>query len=218
MRRIVLCLALVAPVAVLWACTGDDDVVPSTDAGRFEASASHQSSPPTPGPDGATNSGLACGDAGSAPPRVLLIQGTPKGSELAAVNMTTKTVDGRLAFDGGYGVTSSLGTDPYLLGGESDVVSRLDANEPWKVVASWNVRGDDGTDGGLPNANPVGVVQTACNKAYVLRYNRDKIAVIDPSQATGGVPSKYIDLKSLTQQGDPDTVEMTSFVVPPEVT
>ena len=80
------------------------------------------------------------------------------------MNLGTKGVDGRLAFDGGYGVTSSLGTDPYLLGGETDIVTRLDAREPWKAVASWNVRGDD-TAGGMPNANPVGVIPISCSKA-----------------------------------------------------
>lgn len=214
MRKSVLCLGLLAPVLVLWACTGDDDVVRAIDAGTYDAPfAIDQSSPPPS--DAGVSTGLACGDAASAPPRVLLIQGTPKGSELAAVNMTTKTVDGRLAFDGGYGVTSSLGTDPYLLAEETDVVTRLDAREPWKAVASWNVRGDDGKDGGLPNANPVGVVQTACNKAYVLRFNRDKIAVIDPSDPKGGAPSKWIDLAPLKQPTDPDTIEMTSAVYVP---
>jgi hypothetical protein len=212
MRRILLCLGLIAPIGFLWACTGDDDTFKPNDAGAFEASTSDQTSPPPA--DGGSNA-LACGDAGGAPPRVLLIQGNPKVSELAAINLTTNAVDGRLSFDGGYGTTSSLGTDPYLLGGESDVVTRLDAREPWKAVASWNVRGDDQPDGGLPNANPVAVVQTACDKAYVLRYNRNRIAVIDPSQAAGGVPTKYIDLSSLKQAADPEAVEMTAAVYVP---
>jgi hypothetical protein len=181
------------------------------DAGSFDASTIDRATPPSDG--GVT--GLACGDAAGAPPRVLLIQGNPKVSELAAVNLTTKAVDGRLSFDGGYGTTSSLGTDPYLLGGESDLVTRLDAREPWKAVASWNVLGDDKPAGGMDNANPVGVAQTSCNKAYVLRYNRNRIAVIDPSQSTGGVPTKYIDLAPLKQAGDPDVVEMTSAVYVP---
>jgi hypothetical protein len=212
MRRLLLSLGLVAPFGLLWACTGDDDVFRATDAGTFDASTVDRAEPSQP--DSGT-SGLACGDATGVPARVLLIQGKPTGSELVAVNMTTKAVDGRLAFDGGYGTTSSLGTDPFLAGGESDLVTRLDAREPWKAVASWNVRGDDGADGGLDNANPVGVVQTACNKAYVLRFNRDRIAVIDPSQAAGGVPTKYIDLSPLKQAGDPDVVEMTSAVYVP---
>ena len=213
MKRLSLCLGLLAPMGFLWACTGDDDVYRPTDAGAFETSTPDQSAPP--GPDGSGSEPLACGDAGDAPPRVLLLQGGATASELAAVNLTTNAVDGRLPVEGPYGTTSSLGTDPYVLGGESDQVIRLDAREPWKPVATWNVRGDDGLPDGDPNANPVAVVQTSCNKAYVLRYNRDRIAVIDPSNAAGGAPTKYIDLAPLKQAGDPNMVEMTSAVYVP---
>ncbi|MBX3198970.1 MAG: hypothetical protein KF894_12635 [Labilithrix sp.] len=212
MKRILLSLGLVAPVGLLWACTGDDDVFRPTDAGAFEASTSDQASlQPTDG--GA--SALACGDASGVPPRVLLVQGKPAGSELAVVNLTTNAVDGRLPLDGGYGTTAAVGTDPYLLGGESDLVTRLDAREPWRAVATWNVRGNDKPATGLDNANPVGVVQTACDKAYVLRFNRDRIAILDPSRPAGGAPTKYIDLAPLKQAGDPDVVEMTSAVYVP---
>ena len=207
MKRILSCVGLVAPIAFLWACTGDDDVVRPTDAGTFDGAAPDQTSPQ---PSDGGVPALACGDATGAPPRVLLVQGKATGSELAVVNVTTKAVDGRLSFEGGYGTTSSLGTDPYLLGGESDIVTRLDAREPWKAVASWNVRGDDKPASGLDNANPVAVVQTSCDKAYVLRFNRDRIAVIDPSQPAGGAATKFIDLAPLKQAGNPDVVEMTS--------
>ena len=213
MKRTLLCLGLLAPMGLLWACTGDDDVFRATDAGTFEAAAPDQQTPV--GQDGSLLPTLECGDAGDAPPRVLLLQGNPTKSELAAVNLTTNAVDGRLPVEGAYGTTSSVGTDPYLLGGESDFVTRLDAREPWRPVATWNVHGDDERDGGDPNANPVAVVQAACNKAYVLRYNRDKIAVIDPSNPVGGLPTKWIDLSSLKQPGDPNMVEMTSAVYVP---
>jgi hypothetical protein len=220
-RRIWLSLGLVAPLGLavsFFACTGDDDVFRPTDASTFEGGSNFDQST-SPVTDGGPPA-LACGDAGGAPPRVFLIQGTPRTSELAVVNVQTKAVDGRLTFDGGYGTTSSLGTDPYLLGGESDIVQRLDAREPWKVVGSWNVRGDDVVaDGGDRNANPVAVVQTSCSKAYVLRFNRDRIAIIDPSrpsrEGVGGVPTGYIDLTALKQPGDPNFIEMTSAVYVP---
>ena len=211
MKRTLLCLGLLAPMGLLWACTGDDDVFRPTDAGTFDAATHDQQAPIEQ--DGSLRPPLACGDAGDAPPRVLLLQGNPTKSELAAVNLTTNAVDGRFDLEGAYGVTSSLGTDPYLLGGESDEVIRLDPREPWKPVIRWNVRGDDALPGGDPNANPVAVVPTACNKAYVLRYNRDRIAVLDPSGAAG--PTKYIDLAPLKQPGDPNMVEMTSAVYVP---
>lgn len=205
---------LVLPVlSLLWACTGDDDVFRPTDVNRGDSSTSDRSA--SNGGEEAGASPLACGDAGGTPPRVMLVQGLPRESELAVLNLQTKAVDGRLAFDGGYGVTSSLGTDPYLLGGESDLVTRLDAREPWKPVASWDVHGDDMVDGGDKNANPVAVVQTSCTKAYVLRFNRDKIAIIDPSQPNGGLPKGYVDLSPLRQLDDPNRVEMTSAVYVP---
>lgn len=221
MKRIWLCLALAAPMSALAACSSDDPepapapvdpVDPTPDAGPQE-----DASPPPPDP--ADAGPRACGDASDSPPRVLLVQGSLgdiEGSELAVVNLESKTVDGRLQFPGGYGLTSSLGTDPYLLDEENDDVIRLDAREPWKPVAKWNVRGDDPAPGGDPNANPVAVVQTSCSKAYVLRYNRDRIAIIDPSQPEGGAPTGYIDLAPLKQPGDPTMIEMTSAVYVPE--
>ncbi|HVJ89927.1 MAG TPA: hypothetical protein VM580_08990 [Labilithrix sp.] len=210
-KRLKFCLGLLAPIATLWACTGDDDVFRRRDGGAPEPSTTVDQAVPSDASDGGVVP-LACGDASGAPPRVLLVQGNPIVSELAVVNMETKAVDGRLTFDGGYGATSGTGTDPYLLGGQSDLVIRLDAREPWKSVASWDVHGDDDVDGGDVNANPVVVVQTACNKAYVLRYNRDRIAIIDPSRPEGGQPTGYIDLTALKQLGDPNQVEMTSAV------
>jgi hypothetical protein len=207
-RRVLLCLGIVAPALALWACTGDDDVFRPSDARTLDSGTVDRAAPAM---DGAAP--LACGDAGAAPPRVLLVEGHPGTSELAAVNMTTKSVDGRLTFDGGYGVTSSAGTDPYLLAGETDIVTRLDAREPWKAVGSWNVHGDDATPNGDPNANPVGLVQVSCSKAYVLRYNRNKIAIIDPSRP--GTVNGYIDLGALHEAADPNMVEMTSAVYVP---
>lgn len=217
--RLLAATFLLTPAALaLWACTGDDDVYRPTDAGSFDVQVGADQSTQPPADSGPA--ALACGDAGGTPPRVFIVQGKPRGSELAVVNVQTKTVDGRLAFDGGYGVTSSLGTDPYLLGGESDLVQRLDAREPWKVVGTWNVHGDEPVaDGGDQNANPVAVVQTSCSKAYVLRFNRDRIAVIDPSRPGGAgasaTPTSYIDLAGLKQPGDPNFIEMTSAVYVP---
>jgi hypothetical protein len=214
-RRIWLCAALAAPVAVLWACkASDDEAFESPDvAGPDGSTAAPDRALPPDASDAAVS--LACGDAGAAPARVLLVQGIPRTSELAVVNMETGAVDGRLSFDGGYGVTSSLGTEPYLLAEESDTVTRLDAFEPWKTVASWDVHGDDAVDGGDPNANPVALVPVGCSKAYVLRFNRDKIAVIDQSQPGGGTPNTYIDLGPIKDPKDPNVIEMTSAVYVP---
>ena len=45
MKRTLLCLGLLAPMGLLWACTGDDDVFRPNDAGVFEASTPDQQSP-----------------------------------------------------------------------------------------------------------------------------------------------------------------------------
>jgi hypothetical protein len=199
---------------ILAACSGDDEAFDSPDGGETDSGSGQPDRIATDAGDGAAP-GLACGDAAGAPARFLLVQGNPRVSELAVVGVDGKSVDGRLEFDGGYGVTSSLGTEPYLLGGESDQVIRLDPQAPWKPVATWDVHGDDATDASLANANPVVVVPVGCNKAYVLRFNRDKIAIIDQSQPNGGTPSKYIDLASIKDPADPDFVEMTSALYVP---
>jgi hypothetical protein len=208
-----------ATLAALNACSSDDVASPAADGGLPDAPANIA---PTdafvPVDAGVDASGLACGDSRGAPARALLVQGIPRGSELAAVNLETKVVDGRFGFDGGYALTSSLGSEPYLLVEDTDDVLRLDAREPWKPVATWNVRGDDAIDGGDPNANPVAVVPVSCTKAYVLRFNRDKIAILDqsaPPQAGAGAPKGYIDLAPFKAAGDPNFVEMTSAVYVP---
>jgi hypothetical protein len=71
---------------------------------------------------------------------------------------------------------------------------------------------DDAVDGGASYSDPQAVVVTAGSKAYVLRYTRNEIAVIDPSQMVdGGVPTNSIDLSSMVQAADQDGyVEMTA--------
>jgi hypothetical protein len=176
-------------------CIGDDDVYRPIDAGIFDAAGGPSRPDRVVPTEAAVDAALlACGDAGGGPLRALVVQSLPRASELAAVNLETGAVDGRLGFDAGSGLTSSLGGDPYLLSFDTDVVTRLDARQPWHAVTSWNVRGDDALPGREANAYPVAVVPVSCSKAYVLRYNRNRIAIIDPSQPNGGAPTGYIDL------------------------
>jgi hypothetical protein len=220
MRRLWTLAALCAPTAalVISACTGDDDVVnagpdagPAPDAGpRADTGTTSQNQDSGPEP-------LRCGnDPG--PTRLLATIGGASTSELAAVNLSTKAVDGRLSFASRYGVAWTRNREPFLLAQETDIVSKLDEREPWKVVSSWSVRGDDGVDGGLPNANPSAIAVPGCGKGYVLRFNRNKIAVIDTAEsADGGAPQTWIDLAPLLHEGDHDGfVEMTSAISVPE--
>ena len=214
MRKLFLCvLALsTASVAVATACDSDDTVNPTAttnDAGGPEV-----------GPTVVVDSGgfgdsapplRKCGDITGAPPRLLLTLNQTTTSEVAAINLSTNAVDGRLTYTSKFGTTWAKNEDPYVLAGETDVVSRLDPQQPWNVLSSWNIRGADGKDGGKENAQPVAIVVPDCKKGYVLRFNRNKIAVIDTTEAAnGGAPKSYIDLSSLLDANDTDgLVEMT---------
>ncbi len=195
---------------LLIGCGGDDLTVGLRDAGR-EAAPFDGSFPDTSAPDAAP--GDAGVDAPPPPPRLLLtMNSAATTSELIALNVATRAVDGRLTYAGNLGSTYSRGADPWLLQQRADVVAKLDAREPWKVLSSWAVALDDRADGGAAYADPYGVLVVAGGKGYVLRYNRNKIAVIDTTQvADAGAPSKTIDLSTLVQAADEDgIVEMSA--------
>jgi hypothetical protein len=208
-----LALFMSAPVTGLWVAGCGDDA-PS---GSMTQPGPQTGGTTEPGPQTGGTTGLGCGDATGAPQRLLLSMNNATTSELAAFNVADKKVDGRLTYPGRIGLTSSLGSDPYLLQQASDIVARLDAKRPWEILSSWNVAGDDGVDGGMPNANPATVVVPNCSEGYVLRFNRNKIAVIDTTKvADAGVPERFIDLAPLLQANDEDGfVEMTSALYVP---
>lgn len=218
-KRFSLALALGAPMLGV-ACgaaagCGDDAVFNATDAGSFEAGPIPEAGPNVQPEAGDSAVPSTCGNPSGAPERLLLtINGTT--SEVAAFDIGTKAVDGRFDFAGSTGQTFSFGTDPYVVGQGSDLVARMNAQRPWEPVATWNVAGDDRVDGG-PNAQPVAVVVPSCGKGYVLRFESNKIAIIDTTKAAdGGAPESYIDLSSLVQTNDTDgRVEMTSALYVP---
>jgi len=205
-KSLAVALCLSAPMAGLWAAgCGDDEVFRKSEVPVFDASTSFETStdPDSATPDSSTR--LGCGNAAGTPQRLLLSINNTTTSELAAFNVEGKVVEGRLTYPGFIGLTSSLGSDPYLLEQATDVVARLDAKKPWEVVSSWSVAGDDKTDGGEPNASPASVVVPDCGKGYVFRYNRNKVAVIDTTRvADGGAAESYLDLSPLVQPNDTD--------------
>ena len=180
----------------LVACIGDDTTEVAVDAGHHDATLVDVPSPPdAPAQDAS--------DAAPPPAQRVLVTHTANNGELVAINLVGGNVDGRLAFKQ-FGTTQG-GVTPYLIESNVDTVARLDPSQPWVVQSTWNVSGTDKIDGGEAYADPVQVIQTAPNKAYVLRYNRNAVAVIDPSQsADGGAAASYIDLSSLLQMGDND--------------
>ncbi len=207
-----------AALAALWVVgCGDDEVFRATDAGGFDSGGTFEAGPIPQTDGGAPEAGPGCGSPAGSPQRLLLSMNNASTSELAAFNVAEKKVDGRYTYKGFIGLTSSLGSDPYLLEQATDVVARLDAKRPWEVLSTWNVAGDDRVDGGMANANPSAVIVPDCTKGYVLRFNRNKIAVIDTTKvADGGVPERFIDLAPLVQANDKDGfVEMTSALYVP---
>ena len=206
-------LVLSAPAAgfVASGC-GDDEELKAADAGTFEGGTVPEAGPSPGGDGGDAATPSKCGSAAGSPQRLLLSMNNATTSEVAAFNLADKKVDGRFTFGGGLGQTSSLGSDPYVVEQKNDVVARMDAKKPWEPLATWSVVGDDKADGGDPNAQPIAVVVPDCDKGYVLRFNRNKIAVIDTNKvADGGLAETYLDLSSLVQPGDNDgLVDMTA--------
>jgi hypothetical protein len=199
-------LALCAGFSLLSAC-GDDSVYASdagasADAGPHDATVTDAFTP-TPTVDAGT-------DGATVTPRLLVSFNGSTDSELVAFNLTTNAVDGRLKVPSFLGTTYVSGDAPYFLAQATDQVLKLDAKEPWKVVSSWNVAGPDkAPDGGYfdTSADPDVVAVAAGSKAYVLRFTREKIAVIDTSQVIdGGAPTKLIDLGGLVDPNDSDGV------------
>jgi hypothetical protein len=219
MRRILILSLVLAPAGALAVACGDDDntIINGKDGGN-DAFVADTNQPPV---DSGSDTGPVvrqCGDAGGAPLRVLVTIGGTTDGEMVAVNPQSKMVDGRLTVPGAFGGSVLTNNrEPFVVAQEADTVLRLDPKEPWKSTASWNVKGDDGIDGGKKNANPSAIAVPACNKGYVLRFNRNKIAVIDTGEdVANGTPKSFIDLSSQVQVADTDgIVEMTSAVYVP---
>jgi len=206
---------------------GGDDILYATDSGgvpshgdgavHMDSTTGDSMPQPETGPEAAADAPAdrvaEAADAGDAalPERLLLSDNGSSTSELVVVDVPSRTVAGRLSYPGFIGTTDAKGAFPFLLEQSADVVAQLDPALPWQIDRSWNVSLSDQVDGGSTYSDPDAVLVSAANKAYVLRYTRNEIAVLDlTSGADGGVPSATIDLSSLVQPGDSDgTLEMT---------
>lgn len=224
MKRGLVWLALALPGIGVWAsgCSDSNDAPPSeTPDAAADANADTGTVPlddagsSDAGEDASTR---ACAPPSGLPERLLLSINNMASSELVVFDVASKTVAGRLTYPSMLGLTMAVGADPYLMESATDVVAKLDANEPWKVLSTWNVAGDDKIDGGKSYANPAAVVVPTCENGYVVRYNRNKLAVLDTTKiADAGSPETFIDLASLVQPNDKDGfVNMTSAVYVPK--
>ncbi len=156
-------------------------------------------------------------DAAPADEQLLITFGGETTSELVSVNVATAAVSGRLQF-AGVGMTNATNpTMPFLLEQNADILAQLNPAKPWTVASTWNVLVPPPFDGGAIDSDPYSVVVQAAGKAYVLLYERNEIAVINPSTAVdGGAPSSTIDLSHFVQTGNSDgLVEMTAAAYVP---
>jgi len=154
-------------------------------------------------------------DAGAAAVHALITFGGSSTSEMVSVNLTSKAIEGRLPFPG-VGVTDTRNTlSPFLLEQNADVVAKLNSTKPWTVDSTWNVAMTDAIDGGSLYSDPAQVVVETETKAYVLRTNRNDIAVINET-SDSGIPTSSISIASFLQTGDTDgVVEMTAAAYVP---
>ncbi len=144
-------LALVLSSVSVWAvgCSSSDDDA-NTDSTTVRTAAATARSP-TPSRSDDKDADADATTATTCPattgiPQRLIITGGAADSEVVAFNLETKQVDGRYGFSG-FGAASAV-DGPYALKQSADIVTKLDRNEPWKAVSSWNVLSDDGVDGG----------------------------------------------------------------------
>lgn len=146
----------------------------------------------------------------------LLLSYNAGESEVVAFGLASKRVDGRLLYPGFIGTTYPGPTAPWLLEQSADVVAELDPARPWTIDSSWSVALHDKRDGGESYSDPDAVVVGAGSKAYVLRYTRNEIAIVDAAAiADGGAPIGTIDLSDQLQAAGDGTVEMSAGVYVP---
>jgi hypothetical protein len=197
--------------------SGVPDAAPDATASTPDASAPNaDSSSMSDAPEGATDANSAA-DGNGVTPQLLLSYNGSSQSELVVVDVGSRAVSGRLSYPGYIGTTYVGATSPWLLEQAQDIVAALDPLQPWLVRGSWNVSLADAIDGGAPSSDPVAVVIAAGTKAYVLRYTRNEIAVIDTSHggADGATAMGSIDLSAEVQANGDGFVEMTAGAYDP---
>jgi len=208
-RWLVGCSLALYAGAALWACASDDTIAwPGPDGGAVDASVDST----VPISDAGSTS-----DAGSAPPWLLLsVGGSVPTTDMVAYSLPKRAVDGRITYDG-FGTTYVDGPVLWLLRQQGDIVRKLDPSAPWRGGPSWNVAAKDRADGGANYADPIAVVAGPAGKAYVLLFNRNLVAVIDPTQNQDpATPLKTIDLSRFVDPADGDgTVDLSGAVYLP---
>ena len=217
-REIVL-TALAWSAVALVACDSQGTVAAPADAAADHsvvAEAGPDATEEAAAPDAAPDAAAEAGEASAAPPaRLLLSYNGGSQSEVVAFGLQSHAVDGRLTFDDWLGGAYVGTTAPWVLEESTDIVGKLDGEQPWVIDSSWNVAMNDLTDAGYaqPYSDPDAVIVGAGPKAYVFRYTRNLVAVLDTSKIVdGGQPSGSIDLSGEVQSAGDGYVQPVAAV------
>lgn len=187
-RAFVAWLSCVVALAGVAACGGDDA---DANTGPSGAGGSGGSG----GSGGAGGSG-GNGDGGDVPPYALFVGSNfTTAAELAVVDLEAGSVAGRIVFDDQDTLAYASGGRGFALHRSVGDISILDAKEPWKVAHLVQVR-----DAGK-STNPYATVVTAGDKAYVVSYSHNALAILDV--ATGQLQGE-VDLANFVLPEDPD--------------
>ncbi len=202
-------LAIAAALAGTAGCA-DDEVAPLTPTGGgFDDAASDAGSDAASeaAGDAADAQADAAADAvdatdatdGAAPTSWALFVASDfvTNSEVAAVDVTAGALGGRASFADGDTIVYGSGHRGFALERTRGRVSVLGATTPWTVDRTIDLAASD--DAGV-GGNPYAVVVGAGAKAYVVRYAKNAVDVVDT--ATGAVTGS-VDLAA-ELDGDPD--------------
>ncbi|WP_394827768.1 hypothetical protein [Pendulispora albinea] len=132
--------------------------------------------------------------------------------QLAAVSLGSKAVAGRLTIAGNTNVAlAASGGHGFVLQRATGKLFALDPAQPWKIRATIGI--NDTVDSGPTPVNPHDVVVTAGAKAYVTRYARNTVTIIDAAAAS---VTGSLDLSEFVDPLDPDSlVDAQSAVYDP---
>ncbi|MEI7893485.1 MAG: hypothetical protein WCI05_10350 [Myxococcales bacterium] len=161
------------------------------------------------GGDTRTETSDAGADTQSRVSTVLFVGTDFAKSEAVVVGLEPPSILGRIPIDDGDSVASASEDHAFVLERTTGLIHVLDPVDRARV--SITLSSTDTPDSGL--SNPRAVVVAAGSKAYVLRYAKNQLKVIDLS---GAASSTTIDLSSFMAAADPDgLVDVRSGIFDP---
>ena len=163
------------------------------------------------GGDTRTESSDAGADAQSRVSTVLFVGTDFAKSEAVVVGLDPASILGRIPIDDGDSVASASEDRGFVLERTTGLIHVLDPFD--RANVSVTLSSTDAPDSGL--SNPRAVVVAAGSKAYVLRYAKNTLKVVDLTGAPSSA-SPTIDLSSFMASGDPDgLVDVRSGIFDP---